>query len=70
MKHIVNIMLAFLLKHFDIWANQLLFFCLFSERETVSIIASLIVGLPPQHSLTTLFLSGLHCCQVGLQQFE
>ena len=29
MKHIVNVMLTSLRKHFDAWANQLLFLCIF-----------------------------------------
>lgn len=59
-----------LTKHFDPWANQLLFLSIFSERETARIVASLIVGSPPRHSSPTRFLSTLHGCEVDLQQFE
>ena len=71
MKHIVNVMLKSLTKHFDPWANQLLFLSIFSERETATIVASLIVGSPsPCNSSPTRFLSTLHGCEVDLQQFE
>ena len=71
-KHKFWIMTQYLIKHFDPWYNEHLYFALFSEKETAKFLAQIIIPstLTSTSVEATNFESNLHGRIIDLTEFE